>query len=265
MKAISKEELRKIQINILNEIDTFCKKNDIKYWLHAGTLLGAIRHQGYIPWDDDIDIAMFREDYDKFCSLYNKSNNQYKLHCYENDKKHFYPFAKVYDSKTIWYEPDSTGDKISVFVDVFPLDNAPENNKNVRRMLKKRDFYYMCNFHYREKTSPKGNFIKKIAVIIFRKLIKTRPRSFYIKKLIENSKKYQCEEAKKIGDFTGMGSFILKKDLFDELIDKKFENGIYPVPKRYDEFLTAIYGNYMQLPPEDKRIAHTFDAYYVEK
>ena len=87
MKKIDIDDLKKIQLEILNYIDDFCKKNDINYWLDSGTLLGAVRHKGYIPCDDDIDIGMLREDYEKFIAIFNKNNkSNYKLHCYENDK-----------------------------------------------------------------------------------------------------------------------------------------------------------------------------------
>ena len=97
MKTINIKELKEIQIAILNDIDKFCKKNQIKYWLDYGTLIGAIRHSGYIPWDDDIDIGMLREDYDKFIKTYNNQATKYKLLACENDNDYYFPFAKVID------------------------------------------------------------------------------------------------------------------------------------------------------------------------
>ena len=113
-KKITKEEMKKIQINILDDVSKFCDENNIKYWIDCGTLLGAIRHKGYIPWDDDIDIGMLREDYDKFIKLYNSKKSKYKLKCIELDKTYEYPFGKVIDTDTILYEPDEKGIKIAI-------------------------------------------------------------------------------------------------------------------------------------------------------
>ena len=106
MRRIYIDELKKIQINILDQVADFCNKNDISYWLDCGTLLGAVRHKGYIPWDDDVDIGMFRSDFDRFLNLFNQSNERYKVYNIENNNEFYYPFGKVLDTTTILYEPD---------------------------------------------------------------------------------------------------------------------------------------------------------------
>ena len=108
MNEIKLDELKKIQLDILVFIDDFCEKNNINYWIDCGTLLGAVRHKGYIPWDDDIDIGMLREDYDKFMKIFNNccNNSKYKFISYETDKNWPFPFGKVLDITTVLYEPD---------------------------------------------------------------------------------------------------------------------------------------------------------------
>ena len=106
MHELSLDELRKIQIEILDVVSKFCDDHEINYWLDGGTLIGAVRHKGYIPWDDDIDLGMLRPDYDKFMRLFNEHNTRYKFHCIENDPKFYVPFGKVLDTETILYEPD---------------------------------------------------------------------------------------------------------------------------------------------------------------
>ena len=124
----------------LKETEDFCRENNINYWLDSGTLLGAIRHGGYIPWDDDIDIGMLRPDYDRFLAMFNKFNKQYQVFSVENDINFPYPFGKVLDTHTVLYEPNEQGVKLSINIDIFVYDNAPEDDKLVEQMYRKRDF-----------------------------------------------------------------------------------------------------------------------------
>lgn len=122
LEEIKIEELKRIQLEILDNVANFCEKNKINYWLDCGTLLGAIRHKGYIPWDDDIDIGMLREDYERFMKLYNKENEQYKFYCIENNKKFDYPHGKVIDTNTILYELDMKHGKKIGHKNYGPID-----------------------------------------------------------------------------------------------------------------------------------------------
>ena len=189
MKEINVDELKKIQIEILDYVSDFCKKNNINYWIDSGTLLGAVRHKGYIPWDDDIDIGMLRDDYEKFMSLFNKNNkSNYVFDCFELNKKCPYPYGKILDTNTIMYEPDEkTGIKSSVFIDLFPYDNIPEDEKIQKKLFKKRDLYKKLSnlqkysgFYIEEKN--KFNFIR----YPFHLLMKFFPNGFFVKKRIEN-------------------------------------------------------------------------------
>lgn len=141
MREILLDELKDRQIAILDVVDAFCRENNINYWLDSGTLLGAIRHGGYIPWDDDIDIGMLRPDYDRFLAMFNKFNKQYQVSSVENDINFPYPFGKVLDTHTVLYEPNEQGVKLAINIDIFVYDNAPEDDKLVERMYRKRDFY----------------------------------------------------------------------------------------------------------------------------
>ena len=128
MKEIGIEELKRIQIGILKHLDAFCNENNLKYFMCGGTLLGAVRHKGFIPWDDDIDIMMKREDYDKLIELYPKNDNSnFKLFSYELDKSFPYPFAKMDDFRTIFEEEINDSYKIGVNIDIFPIDYITED------------------------------------------------------------------------------------------------------------------------------------------
>ena len=134
MKEIGVEDLKRIQLEILSVVAEFCEKNGIRYWIDSGTLLGAVRYGGYIPWDDDIDVGMLREDYDKFSEAFNKANEKYKFVCYENRKDFYLPHGKVCDSSTVLYEPDENGYKLSVNIDIFVYDNDPDDDEEFKKM-----------------------------------------------------------------------------------------------------------------------------------
>ena len=129
---LSSEELRKLQrieLEMLIEVDRICQKHNIQYSLDGGTLLGAVRHKGFIPWDDDIDIGMKREDYTIFTQQFNHGDNKrYSFHCLENDKNYLYPMGKVLDNATVLYEPNKEyGYQIAVYIDVFVYDHIPSD------------------------------------------------------------------------------------------------------------------------------------------
>src|SRR5699024_7471673 len=124
------KEVQKDQLDILIEFDRICKKNNIKYQLFAGTLLGAIRHKGFIPWDDDIDVCMLREDYEKFLNICNKDmKNEYFLQTYNSDTNYIMQFAKLRKNNTIFLERVTANCDIhhGVYIDIFPLDDVRPN------------------------------------------------------------------------------------------------------------------------------------------
>lgn len=130
IKEITKiDELKFISYNILKFVADFCEINNIKYYLFAGTLLGAIRHEGFIPWDDDIDIAIPRDDYEKFIIEFDRNNDvNYKVLSIENSNKYYLPYAKVIDNRTLLFEDGKESMPIGVFIDIFPLDSIPDKS-----------------------------------------------------------------------------------------------------------------------------------------
>ena len=265
MKEIDINELRKIQIQILDNINKFCKENKINYWIDCGTLLGAIRHAGYIPWDDDIDIGMLREDYDKFLKLFNQNNTRYKLFASELDKHYYFAFGKVYDNETILYEPDEeTGVKEAVYVDVFVYDNAPDDEEECQKMFDKRDLLNkLRTAQLYPNLYDKSSFKKRFMRFFLNIYLKLLPKNYYTKKAIENSKKYMNEKTKRVGNFTSAKRMTGDKNIFKSFVDVTFEKKKYPAPVGYDDWLKAFYGDYLKLPPKEKQISHhKFKAYY---
>ena len=265
MKEINLKELRKIQLEILDNVDNFCKKHNINYWLDCGTLLGAVRHSGYIPWDDDIDIGMLREDYDKFLTQYNKNNKRYQLFAVENSDDYYFAFGKVIDTNTVLYEPDEkTGIKCGVYIDIFVYDNAPDDDEKVQKMYDKRDYYNKLRIAqlYPNLYDHESLFKKTIRFFV-NIYLKFLPKNYYTTKVVENSKRYMNQKTKRVGNFTSASRIICDKHIFDSFTEVTFEKRKYPAPKGYDAWLKSFYGDYMKLPPKEKQISnHQFKAYY---
>ena len=271
MTEIDLDSLKKIQIKILNYVTEFCEKNSINYWLDSGTLLGAIRHKGYIPWDDDIDIGMLRKDYDKFTELFGKENGNYEFVCYENTPDFYLPHGKVCDTSTILYEPDENGYKLAVNIDIFVYDNAPDDDKELKKMFDRRDYLRKIYNIKMRKISFKKDFLKNVVRFI-------RKATYYIfcpgmkhadgaiKEMIKNSKKYADENTTRVGNFTAFSRTSCNKRVFDSFINVTFEGREYKAPVGYDEWLRSFYGNYMELPPVEKRVSHhSFKAYFNDE
>ena len=266
MRRINTDELKEIQLSILDHVVDFCEKHDIQYWLDSGTLLGAVRHQGYIPWDDDIDIGMLRSDFDKFLGCFNQLSKRYKAYSIENRKKFYFAYCKVLDTKTILYEPDEDGGvKISINIDVFVYDNAPDDNRMLEIMFMKRNIYRNLNLLRTLNHRPNGNIMRRILIYVLRLLIKPFPKAYFVKKMVQNSKKYIDVNTQRIGNFTGYMKMTCNKRVFKNFVEVEFEGKHYKAPMGYDEYLKAFYNNYMQLPPAEKQVSsHTFTAYIVD-
>ena len=259
MKIVTSEELKAIQLDLLQKTADFCEKNNIRYFLCGGTLIGAIRHKGFIPWDDDIDISMPRPDYDRFISMFNQPENYYQVIDMSNDKQYGFPFAKVHDTRTFVNELQYAKDHFGVYIDIFPIDGVGEDEQ-VFRILRWRKLLHTKKANYYERTLTKKiiNTLGKILLL---------PFSVHdiLKKMDKVARKYTYGSTPRAGIIINPYGTreIMDLHIFDKSIPKQFENGNYMVPEGYDAWLRSIYGDYMQLPPEDKRHSpHMSIAYW---
>lgn len=155
-------ELRKVQTGILDDIHRFCTANGIMYFLSCGTLIGAVRHKGYIPWDDDLDLYMPRKDYDRFVKLYTDAGGRYRVLDPKKEKNYFYTFAKVVDTRTLLVETETEGYQIGVYVDIFPVDYVSDNEAERQRIFKRKRLLYKI----RRCKISKRNYLKSALATI---------------------------------------------------------------------------------------------------
>ena len=265
-REIPLDQLKEIELGILQKIDSFCKKNSLRYFLCGGTLLGAIRHKGFIPWDDDIDIYMPREDYEKFASLFNEDSNfHHKFICMENNKDYCLPFGKVVCTDTTLLETQVQSTcGMGVYVDVFPLDGLGNSLDKAKKIIAKCGRYRML-LELSKSKKRKTTFVNVIANLCCRVLFWGRHLLYsrYLKAAKKNSfvnSKYVAFSGAYYGERE-----IMEHDVFLNSRLHEFEKGFYPVPIGYDTYLTKLYGEYMRLPPIEKRVTHhSFIAYYME-
>ena len=263
MKRIFGEEVKQYQLEILDYVAQFCENNGIRYWLDSGTLLGAIRHNGYIPWDDDIDIGMLRDDYNKFMRLFNENNSKFKFYSFENNSEFPYPHGKVLNTDTVLYEPDKNGNKLCINIDIFIYDNAPDDNRVVEKMYRKRDFLYRLRSLQLYRSESKSN-VKQLVCRILHSILQLFPKCFFVKYMVKNTRRFVGTETTRVGDFTGFTRIVCSKEIFREFAECKFEGKSYKIPIGYDEWLRAFYGDYMQLPPIEERVSHHKYEAYIE-
>lgn len=258
------EKLRRVQLvqlEIAKEVKRICEENNITYFLDSGTLLGAVRHKGFIPWDDDMDFAMMRGDYERFTEIAPKKlNSRYELITWKNEPMYPHQFAKVIKRGTIYREETRHDDgKNGIYIDVFAYDHFP--NGGFKR--KYEGFLIMA---YRAMIRAKCNtkmwtYQNHFHIDRWLKNLPFRFMSiFYSKAILVN--KYEFL-AKKYNDVdtellfpqgtTKYGKWVIPKKCFDGYIEIEFEDDIFMAPIDYDTYLKHTYGDYMKLPPKNKR------------
>ena len=256
MRELSLDEIKQIELDLLIDVAKFCNSHDITYFLAYGTLIGAVRHQGFIPWDDDIDIQMPREDYERFLVLYNekKTNNSYLVVSpYEKNARH--PYGKVIDTRTLKREASvryENNQPLGVDIDVFPLDGLSPDEEERQKLYTKRKRMYQCHL-FSILDPSKGKLKTRVVSWICGKFGK----NFFFRKS-QKIKWFDYNQSDFVSDQSNLNIFNkpLKREWFDKTIDLPFEGHMFKVPVGYDQVLIEEYGDYMTLPPEENRVTH---------
>lgn len=271
-KNLTRREIQNSEKDILKSVVSFLDSNHLRYSLCGGTLLGAIRHKGFIPWDDDIDIFMPRPDYDRLLTIVkkNKTIDRYSVHAVELKNLNL-PFIKIYD-QNIRTDDGTFDDKYEkhLWIDIFPIDGLPENDDECARLFKRRNSYKRILF-LRKRTNKaileRNSLPKAFLKIAIKFIINLLPANLWAKKISNLTKKYPYKTNDTVGCLVwgyGPQERMSKADV-EQYAKVDFEglklNGL----KKYDEYLTNLYGDYMKLPPKEKRITHSFKAWHTTK
>lgn len=273
MKEMTLEEVQKVLLDILKDVHIFCDSHDIKYSLAYGTLLGAVRHKGFIPWDDDIDIILPRPDFERFCREY-QSYKGYKLYC-PNTPENYLVFARVCDNEHTLVKTNHpwSSEQTGIWIDVFPLDGMPTDNSDFMRLVKKtrrvaKKVYRLRFGKYLKLSDTVG--LKDLLYCIVKKIlyynsdIKSLNRDHI--KLISS---HSFEDAVCCGQLCVMDypekEHNPKMD-FNGYLKLPFCDAEFNAMSGYENILSRYYGNYMELPPVAKRVSpQSYTTHYFWK
>ena len=251
-------DLQKKLLEMFEWLTQFLNRHGLKYYALGGTMLGAARHNGFIPWDDDIDIAMPREDYNRLAECMQKENqSRFELETPDTKAKDFfYSFAKLYDTTTTLIENNKYKIKRGISIDIFPLDgignSREESFKNYKKITKAQNLLLLRTSGVRKGRS----FIKNLGVLLFR-LIPLNSKKL-LKKLDRLCSKYSWQQCSWGGNLVGAWRFkeVMPKEIMGEPTLYQFEHLQICGAQDYDGYLTSLYGDWRKLPPEEKRVSH---------
>lgn len=258
MKEISLNELKELQMDILDYVDGFCRHHSIHYTISGGTLLGAVRHGGYIPWDDDIDIQMLRTEYNRFTELWNKEKDHgfLELVNIESGNSMGYPFGKIHDTRTVTLIDGL--ERTGVFIDVFPLDDVVNEDDFIERHRDILDLYKKRALVFDRMKLKEGHLNLKSRI---RLLLSHIPKEAYNDIAEEiNSLAQRFSTGKHDFVFELVAGLLCKSPIpskvFSLYKDIVFEDRTYMSVADTDTYLSHTFGDYMTLPPMEKRVSH---------
>lgn len=263
-RRLSEEEIKEVELGVMDYIHKLCQKENINYSLAYGTLLGAVRHKGYIPWDDDVDISLKRDEYDKLYQAVLRDNDPiYKVASWENDARYPYPFYRVYDARTVYENNYIENDiDLGICVDVFPFDYYADVNKEMVKLdtYRRLSVYTLYGIH--SKNAGLKNIIRYLLVLVFRLTrVKTWNKKMNLLSMQANdndSIDYLMENKRTSTKF--------EKTLLDKVMDSPFEDRTYKIPEASHQILSAIYGDdFMEIPPVEKRVKHDDFVAYIKE
>ena len=268
MREITRlDEMKSIELSIMKKVHTICENNGIEYFICYGTLLGAVRHRGFIPWDDDIDIFMKRPVYERFLKLYDEKREEFDsvgLEIVNRRTQKYYGriITKVIDTRTYLVEPEyRTDDPLGVFIDIWPLDGTPNNlllrkiyvtyAKFIKKLLLASSMNVLEGYSFGKKA------LVRIASLLF-------DPSALLAKLEKLAQRYDTAGSDYYGSFQDLTN-VYSAECYKSRVLYDYEDTSFWGPKDYDTLLRADYGDYMTPPPEADRIPnHTVKAYYKD-
>ena len=264
MKELTLKELQEISLELLVDLHDFCVSNGIKYSIAYGTLIGALRHKGFIPWDDDVDVMMPRPDYERFCQSF--QSNRFRLIYYGNDKTALAGFARIVDVDKTYYKTERpwTKQQSGAWIDIFPIDGVEDDPEiYARRYHRLRK---LCSFVYKFRRQnhhiSKNDSWWSVAKTLIAPIVGINGRLPYwaLKKMVRMERKIEYDKALFLGQCSCLddGPIQFLKEDFKDYVLLDFEGHKFFAISGYDHHLRQLYGDYMQLPPEDQRIPQQY-------
>lgn len=265
-QELSLKEMQSIELSIMKYLHNICEENNLIYYLYGGTLLGAVRHHGFIPWDDDLDIIVPRNDYERLISILHEKN-EFRLLSYEYVEDYYYPFAKLVDPSTKLVEKGMKEcEGLGVWVDIFPLD-VTFNNSFVRNIHVKSVKKLVGLNRYLASEHENIKLQLDTTVKRFRYYIAGLFSSHTIIKMANKlAGFYRNRDSKMLVDaIWGRPGLFFDSEWFGKPEILQFEGSMFYVPANYHSLLTYVYGDYMKLPPEEKRYSeHFYSCWRIE-
>ena len=252
-------EIQEMELGIMEYIHEVCQKIGAKYFLAYGSLIGAVRHKGFIPWDDDMDICMLREDYEKLQDyLIANPDERYEVMSYKNNLNYVYPFMKVQDNHTYLLEEDVRIDSnMGIYVDIFPVDGYEDDadfKNKMTKLIKKRQLSCYTFKGITNTKSVLNSLLRYVSVIIFY-FTNTNKYVAQIEELAKSRKVSDYEQVDYL-IYKDMNKPVWRREWLEQATTGTFEGKEFTIPKNYHEILTSDYGDYMQLPPVEQRVSH---------
>ncbi len=265
-RRLTAEQIKDEELNILLEVDKFCKENNICYCLAGGTLLGAVRHHGFIPWDDDIDICMPRKDYIRFIHTFHSENKNLRVR--SNILGNYpHPFTKVINRGIRCLSTYDTSEANKyLWIDILPVDGLPTDQKELKKLYKEEDFYRHILKLCSARLGEGKNRARKTVKYILKPLALLYGEKRAARKMEKIASRYPYKSSEYVGIITwglyGPGE-RMKKDEFEKKEYLSFEGHMLPVFSCWDSYLHGLYHDYMTLPPVEKRATHEMRVYRI--
>lgn len=260
------KHLHDLELMILKDFSKICEENNLKYYMYAGSLLGTIRHEGFIPWDDDLDVVMFRDDFEKFKKIFLASeNSKYELLSNETQKDYFYFFAKLMIKGTRFEEEwiSQLNFHMGINIDIFVLDDVSDNKYSRKYQILRSFLYNRMLITSNLKLDNLPFFSKLISHSLYHILnLLNLNTSKILDKTMKFLNRYSNKNFECVFDISANVDeypLIYKKSDFGDGVKVNFEDTQVTVPVNYDAILKSLYGDYMELPPEDQRYNHMAD------